>query len=394
MKPVCHARRVLSARLLVDEASVSELVEEWDGLAVAAGEPYCAPGWMLSWWRHAAPAGARLRVAVAHDAERLVGIAPFYGQRRFGALEWLRPLAAPVAHRVGPVCLPGMEPVVAAQLARALASAHPRPALLTFDGIPRDSPWPRLLAAAWPQRTLLHRRPQQNVAPVIGLGEPDYAAWLAGRSAHFRRQSRRRRRKLEAAGARFRRIDGDATVTAIEDLARLHRARWAWRGGSAALGEDVEEMLRGAAAALASRQRLWLWSIETEDALISAHLFVGAGDQAIYWLGGHDEAWNVYQPGLEAIVAAIEDGFARGIARLDLGPGAQAYKLRLTDATEILEFVSLAPWGAGFPLARGVLAARDGRRATYGALVRLRSVTGRWRRATLGYSGNACHTPT
>jgi CelD/BcsL family acetyltransferase involved in cellulose biosynthesis len=380
---------VLSARLLVDEASVSGIVAEWDGLAVAAGEPFCAPGWMLSWWRHAAPAGARLRVAVAHDAGRVVGIAPVYGQKRFGVLEWLRPLAAPVSHRVGPVCLPGHEAVVAPLLAHALASGRPRPALLTLDGVVSDSPWPRLLAAAWPQRTLLHRRPQQNVAPVVELGDRDFAAWLADRSASFRRQSRRMRRGLEDAGARHRRVDGDAAVAAIEDLARLHRARWARRGGSASLGDDVEEMLRAAAAALASRQRLWLWSIEAEGVLISAYLFVGAGDQAIAWLGGHDEAWNVYQPGLQSIVAAVEDGFVHGIARLDLGPGAQAYKLRLTDTAEILEFVSLAPWGAGFPLARGALAARDGRRAMVGAVVRIRAVKARWRRAPLPYSENA-----
>ena len=355
---------------------MSEVVEEWDKVAVAAGEPYCAPGWMLSWWHHAAPAGARLRVAVAHDAERLVGIASFYGERRFGALEWLRPLAAPVAHRVGPVCLPGRETVVAEPLAHALASAQPRPSLLTFDGVPSASPWPRLLATAWPQRTLLHHRPQQNLAPIVELSEPDFDAWLNGRSANFRQQTRRTRRKLEAAGARFRRIDGVAVVAALDDFARLHRSRWAWRGGSAALGDGVEEMLRAAAAALAVQQRLWLWSIEAEDKLISAHLFVGAGDQAIYWLGGHDEAWDAYRPGLQALVAAIEDGFAHGVARLDLGPGAQDYKLRLTDAADTLEFVSLAPWGRGFPLARAMLAARDGRRAAQGALDRFRATAG------------------
>jgi CelD/BcsL family acetyltransferase involved in cellulose biosynthesis len=368
---------VLSARLLVDEASVSELVEDWDRLAVAAGEPYCAPGWMLSWWRHAAPPGARLRVAVAHDADLLVGIAPFYAERRFRAVEWLRPLAAPVSHRVGPICLPGYEVAVAPQLARAFASAQPRPALLTFDGVPRTSPWPRLLAAAWPQRTLLHHRPMQRVAPMVGLHDRDFPAWLAGRSANFRRQSRRRRRKLAAAGARLRRIDGDAAVTVIGDFARLHRARWARRGGSSELGEDVEEMLRAAAVALASQQRLWLWSIAGEDALISAYLFVGAGDQAIAWLGGHDEAWNVYQPGLETMIVAIEDGFARGLDRLDLGPGAQAYKLRLADSSETLEFVSLAPWGAGFPLVRGLLVARDARRAARAARVRFKAYPGR-----------------
>ena len=332
-------------------------------MAVAAGEPYCAPGWMLSWWREAAPAGARLRVAAAHEDGRLVGIAPFYGERRFGALEWLRPLATPVAHRVGPLCAPGRETEAASVFARALASARPRAAVLAFDEVPGDSPWPRLLADAWPQRTFLQTRSRPSAAPVVELGDPDFDAWLARRSANFRQQTRRARRRLEAAGGRLHRIDGAAVAPMLDDFARLHRARWTWRGGSAVLGDGVEAMLRRATAVLAPQRRLWLWTIEADGALVSAHLFVGAADQAIYWLGGHDAAWDSHRPGLQALIAAIEDGFRTDLARLDLGPGDQDYKLRLSSGSTVLDFVSLAPWGPAFPLARGALAARDVRRA-------------------------------
>jgi CelD/BcsL family acetyltransferase involved in cellulose biosynthesis len=352
---------VLSGRLLVDEASVAPIEAAWDALAVEAGEPYCAPGWMLSWWRHAAPAGARLRVAVALDGDALVAVAPFYGERRFGMVEWLRPLAAPVSHRVGPVCRHGAEAEAAAALARALAEARPRPALLTLDGVPAGSPWPRLLAAAWPRRTLLHRRPRTNVAPVVELDAPGFDAWLAGRSANFRQQTRRARRKLEAAGGAPRRLEGEAAVAALEDFARLHHARWSWRGGSDALDARVEAMLRAAAAALGAHGRLWLWSIEAGGRLVSAHLFVGAGDRAVYWLGGHDAAWDAHRPGLQALVMAVEDGFDRGLARLDLGPGPQEYKRRLAGAADTLEFVSIVPAGPAFPLVRALLAARDRR---------------------------------
>src|SRR5687767_15985774 len=96
-RPPGHGCAILAAMvradLLAKLSDVERYADAWDSLALAAGEPYCQSAWMLAWWREAAPAGARLRVAVAREDDRLVGIAPFYGQRRLGVGEWLRPLA-------------------------------------------------------------------------------------------------------------------------------------------------------------------------------------------------------------------------------------------------------------------------------------------------------------
>src|SRR4051794_38235818 len=76
-RPV-HSRAVVRGDVIEDSAKLDVVRSEWDGLAVAAANPYCVSGWLLSWWRHAAPAQAQLRAIVAFDGSELVGIAPFF----------------------------------------------------------------------------------------------------------------------------------------------------------------------------------------------------------------------------------------------------------------------------------------------------------------------------
>ena len=54
--------------------ALEPIVAQWDELAVQFERPYCAPAWILGWWRHAAPDNARMRVVVARDGDRLLGV--------------------------------------------------------------------------------------------------------------------------------------------------------------------------------------------------------------------------------------------------------------------------------------------------------------------------------
>lgn len=355
---------MVQGELIRDAGRLEDLRGRWDALAEAAGRPYCAPGWMLSWWRHAAPPGARLCVAAAWEEEALVGLAPLWGERRAG-VEWLRPLAADVAHRTEPLSRPGDEARVAPALACAIAGTQPEPDVVALEGLGPNSPWPSLLAAGWPGTRRPQLRAEREVpAPQVTLGPDGYDAWLARKSSNFRGQARRLRRKAEAAGARFVRIgEVEELEPALRELARLHHARWEPKGGSAALDERVEAMLRAAAEDLAPRGRLWIWAIEAAGRTVSSHLFVAAGDQVVYWLGGHDDGWGAHKPGLQALISAVEDAFGRGAGRLDLGPGGQDYKYRLADADDTLEWMTLVPPGRQ-AVARASLAARRARLET------------------------------
>lgn len=196
------------------------------------------------------------------------------------------------------------------------------------------------------------------VAPAVGDLMPD-EDWLQSKSRNFRQQARRRRRHLAGEGMIFHLATTPAEITArLPSFNRLHEARFEYRGGSDVLDEQVVAMLHSATRQLDSPDRYRLWTIEDDYHVISAHLFVAAGGEVSYWLGGFDDEWASEQPSLQALIAAIQHAAEHGDDRLDLGPGAQPYKLRLSDREQQLDWMMLFPRGRRRPLAYAVTLGR------------------------------------
>jgi len=332
---------------LVDGAdALGPYVAAWDALATAAGQPYCAPAWMLAWWRNAAPRGARLRVVLALDGERLVGVGPFcVVQDRLRLARYLL-LASGRCSPIGPLAEPGSEARVAEVVARALAGARPAPRLIVLEGVaPR---WPALLARAWPGGAPRLVRHWSEPVPTIDLeGVESFDQWLGSKSAHFRREMRRTRRRLLAEGGTFRLSTTREEVDrGLEAFARLHYANWAPRGGSAALDPAVERMLRDAAGVLLEAGRFRVWRLELDGATIAGRVAVAAGGELAFWASGFDEASARHSPSMQSSLTAIEDAVGRGERRIMLGPGSQEWKYRLADGEDAVESVTLVPPGA------------------------------------------------
>jgi len=360
----------LRGELLDSASALDPYLERWDLLATEAQLPYCSPAWTLGWWRHAAPREARLRVVTVLEGDRVVAIAPLYAESAGLGLVQYRFLAADVTPRVQPVVEDGAVAAVAPVMVATLSRSTPRPDLILFEGLPSSSPWPGLFRELWPAgRQPWIERGAPVPAPAVTLEGGDFDSWMQSKSSNFRQQMRRGRRRLEAAGASFRSASTEADLDRdLASFARLHHGRWDDRGGSSALKPGVAEMLREAGGDLLSRDRLRLDSIEVDGAPISSHLFVTAGGEMSYWLGGFDERWSAERPSMVALVAAIETGFARGMTRLDLGPGGQEYKSRLADDHEELRSTLLAPVTSRYPLARARLAPGKVRAALLGRL--------------------------
>jgi CelD/BcsL family acetyltransferase involved in cellulose biosynthesis len=354
----------------VEVTQLEPYLAAWDALAVDRAQPYCAPAWMLAWWRELAPPGARLRVALALEGEELAGIAPCWSEPAFTP-ERLRFLAAPVSAPTGPLAAAGREPAVGPVLAEALAGARPPPRVLGFDDVPRESPWPALFARAWPNARGGTMRDTGTVsAPVVSLkGVKDFDQWLGGRSANFRSQARQGRRRLHKAGAASRIVASPAAIAAaLPNLALLHHSRRRPRGGSEVLDEAGQRMLAAAAAELAPAGRLWIVEIADPERPVASLLFVAAGRSASYWNGGFDDSWARCRPGLQALLTSIEDATERGLDELDLGPGDQHYKSRLADRDRTLVSLSLRPRDWNYPLTTVRLAPADLRRRLVRAL--------------------------
>ena len=345
--------------------AVEPAAAEWDRLAVDAGLPYCAPAWLLAWWRNAAPAGARLRVAVASDGARVVGVAPFFAEPwRAGLSRWSL-LASDVSSRIEPLAEPSLRPAVARAMAAALAQSDPRPARMDLNGLPAESYWPRALCAEWPGGLRPRRYwASPTPAPTVPLtGVADLDAWLGTRSSNFRQQMRRARRKFENDGGSFRVAAAGDLPHDLAEFERLHHGRWAERGGSAAMVSGIDRMLADAGRALMADGRFLLVSMVLGGRTISSHLFLAAGSELTYWNGGFDagEAAAAYKPAMSTLVEAVRVAIEGGYARLDLGPGAQDYKYRFSDAQDELIWQTLVPPGRTSPLAHALSAPEQAR---------------------------------
>jgi CelD/BcsL family acetyltransferase involved in cellulose biosynthesis len=340
---------MLTARVVTDPARAAEAAGPWDALAVAAGRPYCAPAWMLAWWRHMAPADARLRVVLVHDGDELAGVLPLQLASERARVPELRMLTAGFTARVEPLAAAGREAEVARSAAAALARLDP--GALVLEGLPGGSPWPELLTAAWPGRgAWLHEDFTMSI-PLARPGTGGAEAWMKGRSRNFRKESGRVLRRIEEAGGAIRRTDG-ADARAVDAALRMYRARWEDRGGGARTGDAATAMLRDAGAELAAGGRCDIWLLEAGEETVGAEVFVRAGAESAAWGGGFLPEWARFAPSVTLMLEAIRHGADEGVERVDLGEGEQPYKRRFTDDVELLRWTTLFPRGRHYARAR------------------------------------------
>lgn len=347
---------MLEVDLIDDLSAARALTPAWDALAVAQGLPLCAPGWMLAWWQHMVPAGSELRIVALRDGGQLIALAPWFAGRGPRGRVDVRFLGAEISDRVDVLCVPGREHEVRSGLLGAIAQMRPRPDLLAFEAVPAGSQWTSRLAARAPRLTRYRNSLLPAPSVTLPAGEPE--AWLAGRSSNFRGQMRRMRRRLAERGGQVRQIvDPGEVGQALDALLALHAARWEGRASSHLTAPGVRELLHEAAAALGA-ERLRLWAAEIDGELISVQLFHAAGGQIKYWNGGWMEEHADVKPTMLTILAALEDGIARGEHGLDLGAGTHPYKMRFADGDDPLTWGGLIVRNGRWPQTRAELAPR------------------------------------
>ncbi len=346
---------MLTAAVIETEQGAGEIRSDWDRLAAAASRPFAAPGWTLAWWRHARPQGAELRLVAVRDGEALVGLAPLMASGRS-----FETIAGHFSPPTGLLAAPGREGEVAAAVAGALAE-HPRGpgALQLEDAIGPGSPVEGLLSA-WPGKPPWTHATPPAPLPIVRLDGQDFDAWFGTKSSKFRQESRRMRRRLEEAGGSFDQVGGDGAEAAIDAFVELHGARWSERGGSDALVPGVRELLAAALAELGP-ERLRIYTIAVEGRIIAVNLLVAAGEEVCGWNSGFDEEFKRYSPSLLLTLHALQEAAERGERRVNLGPGAGAYKDRLADEEGELGILTLVPHGRGHLTARLGLARHQAR---------------------------------
>ena len=341
------------AELVTEVERLAELTPEWDALAAECGMPQLSPAWVLAWWRHVAPPAAALRAVVVRDGAALAGLAPYYVERGTGGRVDYRLPGIEIAGRLAPLARTGREWDVAEAIGAALAGADPRPDALLFEAAPVEALWAAALRERWPGplRPRLWRT-NLDACPLVTLREESFDAWLAGKSSNFRGQMRRLRRRFAEAGGISRLATRETLADDAATLTRLHAMRWVGRGHSnlVDLGDRFSALVHDAGEQLIDDGRLSLRVLELDGEPVCAQLFLAAGATALFVNGGWDERHADLKPSLLCLLDAVEDAFAHGAQRIDLGVGQQSYKLRFADGSMPVEWGVLMAPGRRLPL--------------------------------------------
>jgi CelD/BcsL family acetyltransferase involved in cellulose biosynthesis len=323
---------------LEEAEDLDSLEAEWRELAERSRNLFATWEWAVIWWQHFG-AGNRLLLRACRDNDgRLIVVLPLCFSQR-GPLRLLRFLGHGPADWMGPIFAPGDEEVARRALQRLLTTTTGWDLLLA-EHLPADQGW-----SDWLRGRVLRR----EGSPVLWFRDRDWEDFLAGRSANFRQELRRRERRLRRGRSiEYRlcddraRLDDDLTT-----LFRLHNARWAGRDSDALAGRPMAFHRAFAHAAL---QRGWLrlWALEANGVPVAMWYGFRFGGCEWYYQAGRDPEWDRLSVGTVLLAHTVRAALESGAVAYRFLRGGEDYKLRFTDEDPGVETfaISAGPRGA------------------------------------------------
>ena len=309
---------------------LAAIAEPWDALvrAMPRPTPFLLHDWIAAWERHFGD-GRALEVTVARrDGELVGGLA-----LSVSSVAGVKVAAFPGAHNsaLADVLL---APGESEDTARGVVEAAARGSQSAIDvfGLPADSRLERALAG---RMTAI----QRVESPVMEAPDGWEAAYQSKTSSKTRNQHKRRRKQLAALGdyevttARTR----DELESVMDDVFRLHVARWAGRPDGTELGTpEGQAFAREATLALAAADipRIVFLRIGGEPIAFFYYMAL-EGTMYLYRLA-FDPEYSKYSPGLVNALDALEIACGEGLTRIEFLGGGERYKMQLADRMEPL----------------------------------------------------------
>ena len=189
------------------------------------------------------------------------------------------------------------------------------------------------------------RRLRRRGSPVVAI-DRGWDAYLAGRSANFRQQVRRKERDLRRHGARFRLTESPDRLQAdMDTLFALHRARW--QNGDSSFGSDTEPFHREFARLALERGWLRLWILELDGAPAAAWYGFRFGNAESYYQAGRDPRWDRASVGFVLLAHTIREAAGDGMREYRLLDGGEPFKYRFATSDPGLDLVGVGRGPAG-----------------------------------------------
>ena len=336
--PRAARRAELRLELVPD---LEKLRDEWATLAESTGNVFATWEWNSIWWRHFGEGRESLTTACREADGRLVAILPLYVASE-RPLRVVRFIGHSGADHLAPIAQPSRRTAAGRALRRLLAQEHVD--LFVGDRMPGTEGWAALLGG----RVL-----RWNASPVLRIEGRTWDDFLAGRSANFRGQLRRRQRALERDhDIRFRLSDPGRLKEDMDTFFALHYARWDG-GRASSLRGAMQGFQREFASAALDRGWLCLWFLEIDGRPVAAWYGFRFDGADSYYQAGRDPAWNAHSVGFVLLSQTIRQAFADGAREYRFLEGEEPFKYRFATEDGGLQTIAVARG----PLATAALSA-------------------------------------
>jgi CelD/BcsL family acetyltransferase involved in cellulose biosynthesis len=343
----------LHSRVVCDPSELARWRGAWRELLrrSASDEPTRSPLWLGAWWRvFGGLDGRKLRVALFLEGDRLVGIAPLLGRRKwhfpaipFERLELLgsgEPEADEVcSDHLGLVAERDHEAPVAEALVRELLGGALGPwDELLLPGLDADDPTLPALERAFAQAGIAVERTITGACPYVALPRSfdDYLALLRSEQRYLVRRSLRDFERWAAGESELHCVKERSELEAGKRVLEvLHRERWNAEGRTGvfdsprfrAFHDDVMAALLDEAALDLS------WLSVRGRPIAAAYSLVWNGKVHFYQSGRTLDVPKGIRPGIVLHALAIRRAIERGLREYDFLAGTSQYKLELATGT-------------------------------------------------------------
>lgn len=341
---------MLAVSEVTDDDALSALEGEWADLLARAADPtpFQSFEWQATWWRH--HGRGRLWVLVARDSGVMLGLMPLVISRyRATPLRQVRFLGAPLSDFQEILAARGHETAVRDALLAHLDAHRGRWDLCDFADQRKGTSLTVGEMPAGLRPLLLHHR----VCPSIRL-DADWDVFARRLSKNMRANVGRRRRQVaKQFAAEYDLATADTLPTAMEELFRLHNARWRRRGVSGAFaGARMQAFHREVAEQFLRRGWLKLHRLRLDGETRAAFYCFQLGARVYYYLSGFDVAFGKWSIGNVTMAQALERAMADGAREFDLLRGDETYKFAWNaEERETLRLViGRSAWRSSFAL--------------------------------------------
>lgn len=297
---------------------------EWRELCEQSPDdhPFSQPEWVRAFLSAFAPDAPFILITV-RKAGRLLALLPLIERRQSILGVPITVFESPAnvhSCRFDLVVCGGPDGTAAVKALWNSLKQHREWGLIALHHVPQDGAAPQLLDHARQQghRTALRKT---YASPYFSLADftGDWEAWLLGRlKGDFRRELRRRKRKLEAEGeVRLVRV-GQAQAEHLQRFYDLEAS--GWKGGEGtAIGCDpvVRHFYDEVAGAASSLGYLALYFLEIDGRPIAAHFGLTHGNRYFVPKLAFDERYAAVSPGHLLVKAVARDCAERGLIEFD-----------------------------------------------------------------------------